>query len=52
MLNEDYFLSKNWMCSKETYEEAKWVMLGMPFDSTCSNRPGTRFASNEIRYAS
>lgn len=52
MLNEDYFLSKNWMCSKETYEEAKWVMLGLPFDSTCSNRPGTRFASNEIRYAS
>ncbi len=52
MLNKDYFLSKNWMCSKETYEEAKWVMIGMPFDSTCSNRPGTRFASNEIRYAS
>lgn len=52
MLNKDYFLSKNWMCSKETYEEAKWIMIGMPFDSTCSNRPGTRFASNEIRYAS
>lgn len=52
MLNKDYFLSKNWMCSKETYEAAKWIMIGMPFDSTCSNRPGTRFASNEIRYAS
>ena len=52
MLNKDYFLSKNWMCSKEAYEESKWVMIGMPFDSTCSNRPGTRFASNEIRYAS
>lgn len=52
MLNKDYFLSKNWMCSKEIYEESKWVMIGMPFDSTCSNRPGTRFASNEIRYAS
>ena len=52
MLNQDCFLSKNWMCSKETYEEAKWVMIGLPFDSTCSNRPGTRFASNEIRYAS
>lgn len=52
MLNKDYFLSKNWMCSKETYEEAKWILIGMPFDSTCSNRPGTRFASNEIRYAS
>ncbi len=52
MLNKDYFLSKNWMCSKETYKEAKWIMIGMPFDSTCSNRPGTRFASNEIRYAS
>lgn len=52
MLNQDCFLSKNWMGSKETYEEAKWVMIGLPFDSTCSNRPGTRFASNEIRYAS
>lgn len=52
MLNQDCFLSKNWMCSKATYEEAKWVMIGLPFDSTCSNRPGTRFASNEIRYAS
>ncbi len=31
------------------YEEAKVVLFGAPFDSTTSNRPGTRFASKAIR---
>ena len=32
--------------------ESKIVMLGMPYDGTCSYRPGTRFAPEEIRLAS
>lgn len=31
------------------YENAKVVLFGAPFDSTTSNRPGTRFASKAIR---
>lgn len=31
------------------YEEAKVVLFGAPFDSTTSNRPGTRFGSRAIR---
>lgn len=46
------FLSKDWMCACESYEEAQWVLLGLPFDGTCSNKPGTRFASQAIRNAS
>lgn len=32
-----------------TYEEAKVILFGAPFDSTTSYRPGTRFASSSIR---
>lgn len=35
-------------CDKE-YEEAHLVLFGAPFDSTTSFRPGTRFASREMR---
>lgn len=35
-------------CDAE-YEEASIVLFGAPFDSTTSNRPGTRFASQAIR---
>lgn len=31
------------------YEDAKVVLFGAPFDSTTSNRPGTRFGSRAIR---
>lgn len=31
------------------YEDAKVVLFGAPFDSTTSNRPGTRFGSKAIR---
>lgn len=31
------------------YEEARFVLFGAPFDSTTSNRPGTRFASRAMR---
>ena len=32
-----------------TYEEAKFVLFGAPFDSTVSFRPGARFASQAMR---
>ncbi|MFU8785964.1 MAG: agmatinase [Candidatus Izemoplasmataceae bacterium] len=35
-------------CDK-TYEEAKTVIFGAPFDGTVSYRPGTRFAPDQIR---
>ncbi len=46
------FLSKDWMCACETYEQADWVMLGLPFDGTCSNKTGARFAPQAMRTAS
>ena len=46
------FLSKDWMCATEDYETSDWVMLGLPYDGTCSNKPGTRFASQAMRTAS
>jgi len=46
------FLSKNWMCSTENYEDSNWVMIGLPYDGTCSNKPGTRFAPQAMRIAS
>jgi len=35
-------------CDK-SYEEATHVLVGVPFDSTTSYRPGTRFASKHMR---
>lgn len=35
-------------CDNE-YDESKIVLFGAPFDSTTSNRPGTRFASRAMR---
>lgn len=35
-------------CDK-SYDAAEIVLFGAPFDSTTSNRPGTRFASKAIR---
>ena len=35
-------------CDAE-YEDAETVLFGAPFDSTTSNRPGTRFGSRAIR---
>jgi len=46
------FLSKNWMCSIESFDEAEIVMVGLPYDGTCCSRPGTRFGPQEIRLAS
>ena len=46
------FLSNDWMGSLSSYDEAKIVMVGLPFDGTCSYRPGSRFAPERIRLAS
>jgi len=31
------------------YEESEWVLLGTPFDSTTTYRPGSRFAPRRVR---
>ena len=46
------FLSKDFIGANENYETSKIVMLGMPYDCTCSNRPGTRFAPQAMRLES
>lgn len=43
------FLSKNFMALESNFDEASVVVFGAPFDSTCSFRPGTRFASQAMR---
>ncbi len=37
---------------ESTYEDAKIVLFGAPFDSTTSYRPGARFGSSAIRHES
>lgn len=46
------FLSRDWIGSLENYDEADIVMIGLPFDGTCSYRPGSRFAPERLRLAS
>ena len=46
------FLSRNWIGSVDTYSESDIVMVGLPFDGTCSYRPGSRFAPERLRLAS
>ena len=46
------FLSRYWIGSLENYNEADIVMIGLPFDGTCSYRPGSRFAPERLRLAS
>lgn len=36
----------------EALEQADWVMVGLPYDGTCSYRPGTRFGPEAVRSAS
>ena len=46
------FLSRNWIGAVEDYKESNIVMIGLPFDGTCSYRPGSRFAPERLRLAS
>ncbi len=49
---EGPFLEKNFIGAISDYSMADIVMLGMPYDCTCSNRAGTRFAPQQIRVES
>lgn len=46
------FLSKDFIGAVSDYNEARIVMLGMPYDCTCSNRAGTRFGPQAARLES
>lgn len=46
------FLDKNFIGASDDFDSSKIVMLGMPFDGTCTNRPGARFAPQQIRIES
>ncbi len=46
------FLDKNFIGSTPDYGMSDVILLGMPYDCTCSNRPGTRFAPQQIRVES
>lgn len=47
-----FTLSTKFMASCDAYEEASVVLVGVPMDSTCSFRPGTRFGPQKIREVS
>ena len=46
------FLSKDFIGSLNSKKKKKTVLIGMPFDGTTTNRPGTRFAPQAIRLES
>lgn len=46
------FIPRGWMGACERLEDADWVIVGLPYDGTCSYRPGTRFGPEAIRAAS
>lgn len=46
------FLERNWIGATDDYDNAQIVMVGLPFDGTCSYRPGSRFAPERLRLAS
>ncbi len=46
------FISKDWMCANENFADSEWILVGVPYDGTCSYRPGARFAPEQIRLAS
>lgn len=46
------FLERNWIGATDDYDNSQIVMVGLPFDGTCSYRPGSRFAPERLRLAS
>lgn len=46
------FLSKDFIGANPDYNSSKIVLLGMPYDCTCSNRAGTRFGPQAARLES
>ncbi|MGQ9645536.1 MAG: agmatinase [Thermodesulfobacteriota bacterium] len=45
-------IEQTFLSSKASFEEAKIVLLGCPFDGSASFRPGARFGPSSIRKAS
>ena len=54
MLDHDFFVSQpNFFGGlQKTFEEANYIILGVPFDFTSTYRVGARFGANAIRQAS
>ena len=46
------FLDRNFIGAIDNFNNSRIVMLGMPFDGTCTNRPGARFGPQQIRVES
>lgn len=46
------FISKNWLEASDDFDASKVVLIGVPYDGTCSFQPGARFAPEQIRLAS
>ena len=49
MYFEDF---SKYICAYSDFEDADFVMFGIPYDATTSYKPGTRFGPDEIRKAS
>ncbi len=45
-------LPEKFMASRDDYNDASIVLVGVPMDFTCSYRPGTRFGPRKIREVS
>ncbi len=46
------FLSKDFIGANDDFSSSNIIMMGMPYDGTTTNRPGTRFAPQQIRLES
>lgn len=46
------FLSKDFIAANPDFDSSKIVLMGMPYDCTCSNRAGTRFGPQAARLES
>jgi len=46
------FLSKDFIGACPDFDKSRIVLMGMPYDGTVTNRPGTRFAPQQIRLES
>ncbi|MFQ5693172.1 MAG: arginase family protein, partial [Nitrospinota bacterium] len=44
--------AERFLAASGPYEEADWVLLGLPLEETVTFRPGTRRAPSAIRAAS
>lgn len=45
------FMSKNWIGANDDYDSSNIVMVGLPYDGTCSFKPGSRFGPEMARHA-